>query len=126
MAELQVVIKSGISADGFDTIIKDNNETISEKSWYCGYDYTGNREHVSKETPYVTDVLQGLIDKYHVNELSLKAGMNTFTGKEVPLHQVEAFKSDYCTNLQFADAENTQDFADAVAAIPVNDGRLEQ
>lgn len=139
--------------------------------------------------PYVSDALQDLIDRYHVDDFSVKQGRNIFAGRNVSNDEARNFEEKYCSDLKlieivktdavdmetgarFVDTDETeytvsriknkqgmvcvyaesdkvsgwfmrdsynvimpkeqagcideQDFADAVAGIPVNDGTLEQ
>lgn len=121
MNKLNVTVNSGISADGFSVAVVDEDEKILEQKDYAyGYDCSYDRRFADGRSPYVTDVLQGYLDRYGIHEVDLFAGRNLFNGKEVPMDRVRQFKDSYCQDLEGATVEcpaDVQEFADAVAAI---------
>lgn len=108
--KLNIIVKSGINSDGFNTVIKDGDNVIEEKSWNYGYNCSYDKMFANKQEPYVTDVLQDLINKYNVDEFSVEAGKNVFAKKDVASHKVEEFKNKYCSELYLSGVDlNTPD-----------------
>lgn len=108
--KLNIIVKSGINGDGFNTVIKDGDNVIEEKSWNYGYNCSYDKMFANKQEPYVTDVLQDLINKYNVDEFSVEAGKNVFAKKDVASHKVEKFKNKYCSELYLSGVDlNTPD-----------------
>lgn len=121
--KLDVIVNSGISADGFDTVIQDGDDIIQKDSWSYGYNCSYDRAFAESKKPYVTDVLQDLIDRYHVDEFDVSAGMNWFQDKAVPTEWAEEFYARYCGGLKLSEDLS---FADAVASIPEDRPGMEQ
>lgn len=122
--KLNIIVKSGVNADGFETVIKNGDNIVSRQSYAYGYDCSYDRMFANDQKPYVTDVLQGLVDQYQVDEVSVTAGQNKFADKDMPLRRIQDFKERYCEDLKLPDME--QDFADAVSSIPENKHGIEQ
>lgn len=122
--KLTVKVISGISSDGFETVVTKGDNTIYERRYNYGYSCSYDKTFAEERTPYVSDVLQSLIDEYQVNDFSVEAGKNVFAGKDVRSETVENFKNEYCSNLQLIGSE--QDFTAAVESIPTNEEGLEQ
>ncbi len=117
--KLRVIVKSGINNDGFDTIIEDNGRTVDEQSWNYDRNCTCDKQFARfEDKPYVTDVLQGLIDKYNVGELSIEAGKNIFAHKDIAPDMVEAFKNNYCQTLFLRGIDLSKPDADENEFIP--------
>lgn len=121
--KLNVIVGSGISADGFDTVIQDGDDIIQKDSWSYGYNCSYDRAFAENRKPYVTDVLQDLIDRHHVDEFDVSAGMNRFQDKAVPTERAEEFRSRYCGGLKLSEDLS---FADAVASIPEDGPGMKQ
>lgn len=115
--KLNVIVGSGINADGFDTVIQDGDDIVQKDSWSYGYNCSYDRAFADSRAPYVTDVLQDLIDRYHVDELDVVPGKNVFRGSDMPAERAEEFRSRYCGGLKLSEDLS---FADAVASIPAD------
>lgn len=92
---------------------------MKNKENNCSYD----RAFADSRAPYVTDVLQGLIDKYHMDELDVAPGKNAFRGSNVSTERAEEFRSRYCSSLKLSEDLS---FADAVASIPADGPEMER
>lgn len=112
MKKLTVTAYSRLSVDGFEiSMIDEDKGPLFNKS----YDYGNNashsrdlakyahKDHVKfghPDKPYVSDILQELIQKYQINEVSVEAGWNTFACEKVSDQFVEDFKTKFCDCLQ--------------------------
>lgn len=106
--KMTVTVKSGLNSDGFDVKITADGKPVLDHDYRYGYDAAYSKVHVSERAPYVTDVLQGLIDKYHISDFTVEAGKNVFAGTDVRAETVEDFKTEYCSGLklpEMADAK---------------------
>lgn len=98
---LNVILKTGIRADGFDTVIEDGAKTIHKESWSYGYNCSHTIAFSNRQKPYVADVLQNLIDQYHVDRLSVTTGRNVFADRAISSEKANEFEAKYCSNLTF-------------------------
>lgn len=121
---LTIKVRSGMHSDGFLTIVAKGDEVLNEKGWDYGCNCSCQRSDISEQTPYVPDILQELIDKYHVDEFSVEAGVNVFARAEEKAAKVERFKEKFCTDLKLYGG--TAEFADAVATISGTEDGLKQ
>lgn len=121
--KLNIIVKSGINTDGFETVVTNGEDIVDRRSYAYGYDCSYDKMFADKQKPYVTDVLQGLIDQHHIDEVSVEAGQNKFMDRGVPFQKVRDFKERYCADLKLPSME--QDFADAVTSIPEDGQELE-
>lgn len=101
--KMTVTFNCGINADGFNVIITANGKQVLDHDYNYGYNVTYNKDWGSERTPYVTDVLQDLIDKYHISDFTVKAGRNAFMGTDVRPETVENFKTEYCSGLKLSE-----------------------
>lgn len=122
--KLNIIVKSGVNADGFETVILNDDNVVNRQSYAYGYDCSYDRTFANGQKPYVTDVLQGLVDQYQVDEVSVAAGQNKFADKDMSFRRVQDFKARYCKDLKLPDMG--QDFADAVTSIPNDSQEMEQ
>lgn len=99
---LNIILKNGISADGFDTVIENGDETIHKESWSYGYNCSYNKAFANSRKPYVTDVLQNLIDQYNVDDVSIRSGMNLFANHAMSSEKANEFEAKYCSNLKLS------------------------
>lgn len=97
--KLNVVIKEGIRGSGFDTIIEDDGKTVDQASWNYGYNCSYDWSFARDDAPHVTDVLQRLVDRYHVEEVNLLPGKNMFKNCDVDEETVRHFGGAYCADL---------------------------
>lgn len=102
VTKLTVKVRSGMSADGFEATVTNGDDVLFEKRYDYGYNCSWNKDSADERTPYVSDVLQSLIDEYQAGEFSVEAGRNVFAGKDVRPEKVEEFKNDYCTDLKLS------------------------
>lgn len=100
MNKLTIAVNSGISGDGFTTRVTKSGRLIYEKDWNYGYSCSYDRKFADKRNPYVGDILQGIIDKYQVNEFSVDAGRNVFKGTDESMECVADFKHRHCSDLK--------------------------
>lgn len=117
---LNIIVKSTLNSDGFDTVVTDDEDSIMEKqSWNYEYDCSMDKRFASEDKPYVPEILQKLIDKHRINEVTVEAGENVFAREEVTTRKVENFRNSYCRDLQTYSRmdQEEQDFANAVSNI---------
>lgn len=98
---LNIILKDGLRADGFDTVIEDGDKTIHKESWSYGYNCSHTIAFSQSSKPYVADVLQNLIDQYHVDSLLVTTGRNVFAARAISSEKANEFESKYCSNLTF-------------------------
>lgn len=121
--KLNVIIGSGVNADGFDTIIQDGDSIVQKDSWYYGYNCSYDRAFASPRSPYVADVLQDLIDRHHVDEFDVSPGKDMFHDRPVSTERAEEFRARHCSGLKLSEGLS---FADAVASIPGDGAEMGQ
>lgn len=98
MYALKIKVASGINSDGFDvTVVDARNQTVYEHSYSFGWNASWDKRFASKDTPYVSDIIKSLCDKYDIpkENIFVYAGMNVFAGKPVKADAVERFKIKY-------------------------------
>ena len=98
MYALKIKVASGINSDGFDVrVVDDRNHTVYEHSYSFGWNASWDKRFASKDTPYVSDIIKLLCDKYDIpkENIFVYAGMNVFAGKPVKADAVERFKTKY-------------------------------
>lgn len=112
MKKLTVTAYSRLSVDGFEvSVIDEDKGLLFNESYDYGYTASHSRDlaqsahddHVKfghSDKPYVSDILQDLIQEYQVNAISVEAGWNTFAGENVSAQFVEDFKTKFCDCLQ--------------------------
>lgn len=105
---------SGIGANGFNvTVVDDRNHPIYQHSYIYGWNASWNKRFVSKNQPYVSDVVKSLCDKYDIpkENIFVYAGTNMFAGKPVKADAVERFKTRYVDPIKLENVvkENWQD-----------------
>lgn len=118
--KLVVIVRSGISADGFDVAVGDGEETVYKNAYRYGYNCSYDKRFASETEPYVQDVLQGLIDTYSIDRTSVEAGRNVFAGKRVEQDLVGRFWTKYCRNLTMVE----DDFTKAVEGLLDEDKQM--
>lgn len=104
--KLDIKVSTGLNADGFDAVVRDGDNVVHQESYRYGHNCSYAPDFANEDKPYVTDVLQGLIDRYQVDELSVGAGRNTFAEKGVSEAKVEEFKAKYCQGLYIGQSED--------------------
>lgn len=104
--KLDVKVSTGLNADGFDAVVRDGDNVVYQESYRYGYNCSYASDFANEDKPYVTDVLQELIDRYQVDKLSVGAGRNTFAEKGVSEVKVEEFKAKYCQGLYIGQSED--------------------
>lgn len=119
--KLSVILKSGINSDGFCTMVmNDAEEVIAADDWSYGFNCSWSKKSASEKEPYVSDVLQNLIDQYQVDTFEVQSGKNVYTGRNVSSDRMEEFKKDYCMNLSVG-KDAVQSFEDGLASIGLPD-----
>ena len=98
---MTIQIQSGISADGFRVIITDDltGEIVHKGDYAYGYVVSYDKRWASPTAPYVTDLVEDLIDTYDVSSIQVTAGKNYFKNQEVLDKKVTAFKDQYLKGL---------------------------
>lgn len=105
---LQVSVESGISADGVDIFIFEDDELAIKTSYRYGYDASWGKFN-DPDRPYVGNIIQDYISNYNIakDSFNVIAGKNVFKGEKMSDKDVEDFKTEYCSNLVFKeDATN--------------------
>ena len=116
MNKLRIVLKSGVSADGFDiTVTGPENEELFHNSYSYGYNASyskENAEHAHEqaykskkynwertydEKPYTSDILVDLINKYQIENIEVVHGIYLFSGKEMSDEDITNFVDKYIT-----------------------------
>ena len=90
---MQIILESGISADGFT--IKIENEF--NHTYRYGYDASYNPSFANDSKPFVSEIIFELMKKYDISPDSVKVinGYNTFKeGKNED--NIEEFTDKYC------------------------------
>ena len=99
--QMTITVGSHLNSDGFDVSItdKDGNELFNMDYAY-GWDASYDRRWASEDKPYVSDIINELVQEYNVDRSSIKVvnGKNVFNGKNVD--KASEFSSKYleCTN----------------------------
>lgn len=99
--QMTITVGSHLNSDGFDVSVtdKDGNELFNMDYAY-GWDASYDRKLASKDKPYVSDIINELVQEYNVDRSSIKVvnGRNVFNGKDVD--KASEFSSKYleCTN----------------------------
>ena len=119
--KLIVEVMSGVRADGFDVTVMDGEETLYTNAYRYGYNCSYDSRFANIEEPYVSDVLQSLIDTCQIDSMSVEAGRNTFAGKSVGNDRAKEFWNKYCRCLTMAE----DNFTKAVEGLQdVGEGRM--
>ena len=101
MNKLVVTVMSGLSADGFDVCIKDENDDVLEKDSYrYGYNASYKQDFASEKQPFVTDVLSSLEKKYDCSQIIVESGKNVFAGTKIVPKDVIDFIQKYVNPMQ--------------------------
>lgn len=87
---------SGISADGFEVQIDENENIIFKESYRYVYDASYNEqwEKLSGK-PFTTNILLELVSKYGVTNICVTAGVFTFSQKPMIDADVQKFINAY-------------------------------
>ena len=101
MNKLVVTVMSGLSADGFDVYIKDENDDVLEKDSYrYGYNASYKQDFASEKQPFVTDILSSLEKKYGCSQIIVESGKNVFAGTKIAQDDVTDFIQKYVNPMQ--------------------------
>lgn len=120
--KLIVEVMSGVRADGFDVTVMDGEETLYTNAYRYGYNCSYDSRFANIEEPYVSDVLQSLIDTCQIDSMSVEAGRNTFAGRDMGEDKAEEFRNKYCKGLTMAE----DDFTKAVERLQDVDEALKR
>lgn len=126
--KLNVTVKDGVNSSGFDAEVADGDNVIDKQTYWYGFNCSWNRMFATREEPYVSDILQGLVDRYDVDTFEVLPGRNVFIDSPVAKERLDNFKNDYCKDLLLADGNRAldMDFADAVASLSDTGQEMEQ
>jgi len=99
--QMTITVGSHLNSDGFDVCITDpDGNEVFEMDYAYGWDASYDRKFASKDKPYVSDIINELVQEYNVDRSSIKVvnGRNVFNGKDVD--RASEFSSKYleCTN----------------------------
>lgn len=101
MNKLVVTVMSGLSADGFDACVKDENDNVLEKDSYrYGYNASYSQDFASEKQPFVTDILSSLEKKYGCSQIIVESGKNVFTGTKIVPKDVVDFIQKYVNPME--------------------------
>ena len=134
--KLTVFFGSRFDKDYINAVVTNGTDLIYAEPYIHGSDYSYRRVDSTVEAPYITDVIQNLIDHYDIDEFHVRPTEDAFCGKPITPTDVESFVDRYCDDLQLAGNETKtgnlsedtteQGFTDAVASIPVPEDGLKQ
>ena len=88
MITMIVKPQSWIGGDGFDVLVTNGERVLLIDHYRYGWDvsYCRNDRH-----PFVGDFLNGIVEKYEVQELIVKPGKYTFSGHDMGDDEVKDF-----------------------------------
>lgn len=94
---MQIILKSGLSSDGFDLKIIDatTGETVIDQDMRYGYDISYDKRWATGQKPYVTNLINNLKKKYSVKKVEVLPGRYIFSGKAMGDEEVQKFKDKY-------------------------------
>lgn len=94
---MTISLLSAINSDGFRISIDDesNADTLFEKEYRYGYDVSYSKSFANSKKPYVTDLIDRLVDFYNVDDIQVIAGKNRFNDKSISNSDIQNFKNKY-------------------------------
>ena len=97
MRLLTWTVNHGINSDYFTVKIEDigTNEVIYTGRYVGGHNVSYNRILANEEKPFVSDVINSLIETYNVTGTVGAPGINAFTGLPVTKKDVDDFLYKY-------------------------------
>lgn len=120
-----ITVGSGINADGFDiSIVNDAGDQLFKSTYSYGYNASYDRKFAdwaqkdydnsvkygwaNKPTlkPYVSDIIDGLCEKYNVTDIEVVPGKNVYRGNQEDISKIDEFKSKYLSHISLNSAKN--------------------
>ena len=111
---LCVKIQSGLNSDGFEVQIQDESGAkVFSENYHYGWNASYKREFAKYahedvvnakkygwksaycEKPYTTDILEGLVKKYHVEKIYVSPGKYVFSSQPMGSKEVKEFINRY-------------------------------
>ena len=89
MITMIVKPQSWINCDGFDVVVTNGDNTLFSEGFRYGYHVSIHKK--STTVPYVTDVLNGIVIEYEVDEIIVKPGKYRFSGRDMGEEEVQDF-----------------------------------
>ena len=93
--------ESGISADGFDVEIYENNDNepkptkIFRACYRYGYNASYEKSWANEEKPFTSDILVDLVNKYNIDKITIGAGTFVFSGESMTEDDCKDFVKTY-------------------------------